>query len=280
MEYHSDRFQDYSLMVYKNGKLAALFPANRVENTVYSHQGLTYGGLLLLPKISASKVFLIFEAICNFLKDKECSKIYIKKIPDFYCLEPTFETAYLLGVNGTLVSRDMVLAIDYSKPLNIHKTKRKHYNKLKSINFELREDDALSDFWIQVLEPRLNEKHKAKPVHSLPEIKRLKDRFPNQIIQYNILFEEKLLAGITIFDKGHVVKSQYGATTPEGERLRALDYLFLFLIEKYKDAGKKFFSMGTVTDHAKGGYNRGLLTQKQELGCSLYLLDYLSVDLV
>ena len=46
MDYHSDRFIDYSLMVYKNDKVIALLPANRVDDTLYSHQGLTYGGLI------------------------------------------------------------------------------------------------------------------------------------------------------------------------------------------------------------------------------------------
>ena len=29
MDYHSDRFQDYSLMFYKEGRLYALMPANK-----------------------------------------------------------------------------------------------------------------------------------------------------------------------------------------------------------------------------------------------------------
>ena len=33
-------------MVYKNKKVIALLPANRVGDTLHSHQGLTYGGLI------------------------------------------------------------------------------------------------------------------------------------------------------------------------------------------------------------------------------------------
>jgi hypothetical protein len=44
MDYHKDRFEDYSLMVFENEKLVAVLPANRVDGCVYSHQGLTYGG--------------------------------------------------------------------------------------------------------------------------------------------------------------------------------------------------------------------------------------------
>jgi uncharacterized protein (DUF486 family) len=41
-----DRFQDYSLLIFEEDKLIAVLPANRVGETVYSHQGLTYGGLV------------------------------------------------------------------------------------------------------------------------------------------------------------------------------------------------------------------------------------------
>ena len=47
MEYHSDRFQDFSLLVFEGEKLMSVLPANRVGDTVFSHQGLTYGGLVL-----------------------------------------------------------------------------------------------------------------------------------------------------------------------------------------------------------------------------------------
>src|SRR5579862_9144346 len=47
MDYHADRFQDHSLMVFDQGRLAAIFPANLANPTmVASHDGLTYGGLI------------------------------------------------------------------------------------------------------------------------------------------------------------------------------------------------------------------------------------------
>lgn len=34
MDYHSDRFEDYSLMFYREGRLYALMPANRDRKSV------------------------------------------------------------------------------------------------------------------------------------------------------------------------------------------------------------------------------------------------------
>ena len=65
MDYHSDRFEDHSLMFYDDEKLIALLPCNLSQNILYSHQGLTFGGFIVdenmkQGKMLESKVFLIF----------------------------------------------------------------------------------------------------------------------------------------------------------------------------------------------------------------------------
>ena len=56
MEYHKERFEDFSLLVFDKVKLVAVLPANRIENKVYSHQGLTYGGLVYTSKLKIEKL--------------------------------------------------------------------------------------------------------------------------------------------------------------------------------------------------------------------------------
>ena len=69
MDYHSDRFHDYSLMVFDEDKLVAVLPANKNENTVFSHQGLTYGGLVLNSKAKLSSVISILKGVLHFLNE-------------------------------------------------------------------------------------------------------------------------------------------------------------------------------------------------------------------
>ena len=56
MDYHSDRFHDHSLMIFHNNKLYALLPANEDGDVFYSHQGLTYAGLLTTGHASAENI--------------------------------------------------------------------------------------------------------------------------------------------------------------------------------------------------------------------------------
>lgn len=279
MEYHSDRFTDYSLIVEDDNKWVAVLPANVIENQVFSHQGLTYGGLVYDEKTDAEKVRLIWNTLLNYLKDTNHSSLIYKSILPFYTLNSSDEMNYLLFRNkAVLFRKDMNLAIDFTRKWSVSKSKLKHFRRISELNLEIRQDQNFGLFWNEVLIPRLNEKHQATPVHTLEEIQRLAVLFPENIVQYNVYFEDEIAAGITLFQFGNGVKSQYGATTKLGEKLRALDYLFLSLIEKFQNK-VTFFDMGTVSENNELGYNLGLLKQKEELGCSVYTQDFYKISL-
>ncbi|MFD2564599.1 GNAT family N-acetyltransferase [Aquimarina rubra] len=275
MEYHSDRFEDFSLLVYNQAKLVAVFPANIKNTEIHSHQGLTYGGLILKKSIGGEKIRNVLSAIMEFLRSHQIGDLYIKSIPVFYHQKPSNELVFFLSEYGAeLYRRDLNLAIDYSLPTSIHKSKLKHYEKRKNIGFVVEEVDDFSEFWNEVLIPRLEEKHDTKPVHTLEEIHTLKKNFSESIEQFVIRLDNEILAGITVFKTKEVVKSQYGAVTNKGEKHRALDFLFICLINKYRKEGYKFFDMGTVTES-----NFGLLKQKEELGCEIYTQDFYKLNL-
>ena len=81
MDYHSDRFHDHSLMIFRNGKLYALLPANEAGDTFFSHQGLTYAGLLTTEHASAEDICQVFIAINTYLKQAGFRKCIYKPIP-------------------------------------------------------------------------------------------------------------------------------------------------------------------------------------------------------
>ena len=79
--YHGDRFKDASLLVYKNEKLIAVFPANSDGQTIYSHQGLSYGGLVLPKHIKLSDAFGCFYRTIEILRSKWVSKSHHQATP-------------------------------------------------------------------------------------------------------------------------------------------------------------------------------------------------------
>lgn len=281
MEYHKDRFEDFSLLVFDVGKLVAVLPANRVGEIIFSHQGLTYGGLIYSSKIKAEKVEDIIDSLLSFLKGNGIFSFYYKPIPSFYSSGGNQENDFFLIKKGAFLDhKEMNLAINLTMPLTISKSKLKHFRKIQHLDLEIVEETQCESFWKLVLEPRLKEKYDAKPVHSLLEISQLKANFPNNIKQFSVYYDNDIIAGITLFETDAVVKSQYGATTKKGEELRALDFLIITLVQKYKQEGKLFFDMGIVNEDNEQGFHAGLLKQKEELGCSVYSQDFYKMNLV
>jgi hypothetical protein len=281
MEYHKDRFADFSLMIFDDEKLVAVLPANRVGEEAFSHQGLTYGGLVYSAKMTGKEVEDVLDSLLSFFKENGIQSFYFKPIPFFYSSKGNAEMDFFLLKKGAFLDKkEMNLAINLAMPLTISKSKLKHFRKIEELDLELVEENQFESFWELVLTPRLLEKYDAKPVHTLQEITKLKENFPNNIKQFSVYYDGVIIAGITLFETQTVVKSQYGATTKKGEELRALDFLFISLIQKYKREGKLFFDMGIVNDDNEKGYHPGLLKQKEELGCSVYSQDFYKMSII
>lgn len=269
MDYHSNRFKDHSLLIFRNNNLIGLLPAHHSENVLFSHQGLTYGGIIQCSEIPKTEMAVLLKALKVYLKTLSISFFEYKTIPSFYYRSSKKILEHLNSSAFKVVKKNKVLALDFAD-YQIHKTKLKHYRKGLSLGLEIRMDHDFDSFWNKLLVPRLFKKYQSVPVHTLQEIQLLHSRFPEQILQFNAYLNNELVAGLTIFDKGNVVKSQYAATCLKGEKCYAIDVLFLHLIAYYKTQGKLYFSMGTVSTKDKLGYNPGLLRQKQELGCQIY----------
>ncbi|MHC0440885.1 FemAB family protein [Flavobacterium sp. 3-210] len=280
MEYHKDRFEDFSLLIFDDEKLLAVLPANKQGNSVHSHQGLTYGGLIFSSKLKAEKTEMILDEILIFLKENKIETFHYKPIPDFYFSKGNKEIDFFLFKRNAFSERkEMNLAVNLQVPLKISKSKMKHFRRIENLDLDIVEEQDFQPFWEIILEPRLLEKFNAKPIHTKEEIKLLKQIFPQNIKQYSVYKNDEIIAGITLFETENVVKSQYGATSKKGEEVRALDFLFINLIHKYKRKGKHFFDMGIVNSDNKSGYHSGLLKQKEELGCAIYNQDFYKIDL-
>jgi hypothetical protein len=181
---------------------------------------------------------------------------------------------FLFKRNAVLERKEMNLALNLQTPLHISKSKMKHFRRIENLDLDIVEETDFTPFWDEVLVPRLAEKFGIKPVHSKKEMTLLQTKFPKNIRQFSVYQEDNIVAGITVFESNGVVKSQYGATSKKGEAVRALDFLFIHLIFKFKREGKRFFDMGVVTEKNEKGYNPGLLKQKEELGCAIYNQDF------
>ena len=277
MEYHNDRFLDYSLIVLDKEKWVAMLPANVVDNEVFSHQGLTYGGLIYNEKIKLASVIEIFKDILSFLNENKIEKLQLKLIPSIYHQKPAEELNYALFLaDAQLIRRDSMAVIDLSKKISIASGRKEGITKGKKNKLEIKEVDDFELFWNTILIPNLAMKHQAKPVHSLQEIIKLKKLFPENIRQFNVYENGIIVAGTTIFETENVAHCQYISGKEDKNELGGLDLLFHHLItEVFKN--KRFFDFGTSNENQGRKLNNGLSYWKESFGASIIAQDFYEV---
>jgi hypothetical protein len=277
MEYHSDRFQDYSLIVLDGEKWLAVLPANGLGNQVFSHQGLTYGGLIYNEKVKLASVIAIFKSILSFLNDTKMEKLQLKLLPAIYHQKPAEELNYALFLaEAQLIRRDTLAVLDLSKKNSLSKLRKRSTQKGVSNDFLMKEVADFEEFWNEILIPNLAQKHQAKPIHSLEEITKLKALFPENIRQFNVYQNGIIVAGTTIFESENVAHCQYISGNEYKNELGGLDLLFQHLIsETFKN--KRFFDFGISNENQGRKLNNGLSYWKESFGASTIVQDFYEV---
>ena len=277
MEYHQDRFEDYSLLIYRKNKLVALLPANIKESKIYSHQGLSYGGLILPKDIKLDVVLEIFKTLLTYLHTCEIRNLILKQIPSIYNKIFTEEIQYLMFIlRAELFRRDVLSVIDLRKCVNFSKSRLEGLKRGQRHKLKIEETNKFNDFWNNILIPNLENKHNSSPVHSLKEITLLKKYFPNNIRQFNVYHNNKIVAGATIFETESVAHCQYISGNNDNNILGSLDFLHAYLIRQvFKN--KEYFDFGTSNKNNGKNINRGLQFWKEGFGARTITQDYYNI---
>ena len=274
MEYHSDRFEDASLLIYDDKKPLGLLPANRSRRdaaTVESHGGLTYGGLLLGDKATAMLTGKMLHVAAEYYLAQGYKQLVYKPTPYIYHRQPTEEPLYwLYRAGATLETRNVSTAVSLRNPLPLSELRGRKCRQAQNADLRIRSeksgaaaDEDYPAYW-DLLTETLEQRHGVRPVHSLQEIKHLKSLFPNEIKLYTAEREGALLAGVLCFDCGKVVHAQYIAAGAEARTCGALDLLFATLLEIYSN--RAYFDFGISNEPETGRINEGLIFQKEGFG--------------
>ena len=279
MEYHADRFEDFSLLFFKKNSLVSIMPLNRVNDTVFSHQGLSYGGLVLSKKSTLKDALKTFEAILWFLKDLGIKTVILKPVPRIYNTLPSDEIDYVLfKLKAELFRKDITTVVHQFSVSRIKSLNRqRNLKKGRDLGLVVKETDCFEDFWSQILIPNLKAKFNVSPVHSLEEITLLKKSFPNHIRQFNAYHEDDIVAGITIFETENVAHAQYISKHPIKNFDGGLDVILDYLINKvYKN--KRFFDFG-ISNEGEGQFiNDGLQSWKESFGGRSVSHDFYNIN--
>lgn len=263
MEYHSDRFDDFSLMFFSDNELVALLPACKIDTICYSHKGLTYGGLIVKKECKFQLYKDIFTALINFLNEQKFAELIIKTIPSIYCEAGNDELQFLHQFYGSSVEINIGSVIYNRKEIVFSKSIVRNAKNAQKKGIEIKKSNDFTTFWNDLLLPRLEERFNRKPIHSLDEIIYLKERFSDEIELYAVFLNDEMIAGTILFNNKNFVKSQYIASKSNYNKLGGLDLLHYEIIKNLKT---DYFDFGTSSEDLSTAENSNLLAWKEQFG--------------
>lgn len=280
LNYHDkDKFRDASLMFYEKMKLVAVCPACVAEDehgkVFYSHQGSTYGGIIVEKELMRIDKFrCLCDAFETYLKQQGYHKCILKLTSDLLCQSPQDLIKFYLSYSGYKEEKELNVYIDfrrYGKEIlsNFSKMKKRNIRKCLEAGLELRELQSRQEIqsFYQILSKNLL-KYGTVPVHTVDEMLDLRKRLGDSVQFYGAFWNETMIAGtmVFLFEKVRCVHTQYLAADMEYAHLNAMSFIYYKMIEKYMNEQFEYLSWGTVTEHGGEVINWNLANNKEEFG--------------
>ncbi len=266
MDYHSSRFTDNSLIAYQNNKIIGVLPANRVGDTLYSHQGLSYAGWLVQTKhFDVTNMLRIWDAMAEFLPSIGIKRLVYKPSPHIYHSYPAEEDLYaIFRHNGVITSTTISTVIPIADAIRFNENSRRAVRLAQKEGIVINETTDYAPYW-DVLTELLNERYGVNPVHTLAEINLLHSLFPINIRLFTANLGDDVLGGTLIYHTGLVAHAQYIAASQKGKAMKVLPIIFDHLINT-EFSQTKYFDFGTSNEQGGRVLNEGLVMQKTGMG--------------
>lgn len=282
LSYHGDRFKDSSFLVYDGNTLIGLIPlaATKEEaGTAISHPGISYGGIIHTGSLLGQPMRDTFELLIPELASREFSSLKYRAIPHIYSSFPAQDDIYALHQLGAHVSRtdlSSTIATSFHRPFV-----SKYVKRLANfpIDFELRVGfEEVNEFW-EILSSNLAAKYDSLPTHSLDEMMLLHSFFKDEIQLYSVIQNETMLAGVLIYRTKQVWHMQYIASSDEGRKVQALDWLIQRIIQEAKLNLIPFLDFGHSNERNGTYLNSSLYKFKSKFGGGGIVLLELNLDI-
>lgn len=278
MEYHAERFIDHCLLFFdEKNNLSAVFPASLHDQTLISHGGLTFGGVVTDQRMTTTKMLQVFDALDAHVFSHGISKLVYKAIPHIYHRHPAEEDLYaLFRMGARTIKREVTSTIDMMARLAFSKGRKCSISKARKACIEVRENSDFATF-MKIEEDVLREKYDASPVHTAEEMSLLASRFPRNIRLFSAFRDSKMCAGVIIYVGNRVAHTQYMASNEVGRDCGALDMIVNVLInDVFREM--RYFDFGISTEQGGTYLNKGLVAQKEMFGARAIIHETFEVN--
>lgn len=273
LDYHGDRFEDHSLLIYKNYDLCAVFPAVLDNRVLVSHPGTTVAGLVYDDSVRGNDLKSILERIKQYHKFQ---RIIYKNTPIEFQRHAVQDDIWALHtLRAKKISCELSSILNPLMTNYVYWPDRKEELSCMTDNIllsamNLGDLDFLEEFWESVLVPNLS-KYGIEPIHTPKDINYLYNKFP--VFVKGLLATHKsgkMLGGLIIFRFNKCYHVQYSVANAKGRALHTMSLLHHYMIENlptdvhYYNFGKSTechgYNLNDALYYYKNGFGGGSMT--------------------
>ncbi len=275
LSYHpATRFVDHSLIFLQDQKTVALFPAvsRTTENgtLLVSHPGASYGGFVVPRDINLQRSFELVETLLAYAEKQDFSVIDMTLPPIFYSWKINNYLDFALFRNGFDYRKREVssfVTFDYNadEVLTTFKNEsRTAVRRSQKLGVIVQLSDDFDSFY-QILKRNLKLRHNVEPTHSLDELIRLHQLFPQQVQLFGAFLGQQMIAGVVMFHCNPLVTlAFYISHNEDFQQYRAVNLLFYEIFRQSIQQGFRYFDFGIFTVNMEP--NWGLARFKENFG--------------
>ncbi len=288
LSYHPpERFRDHSLLLWREGRLLALFPAAERqvngERWLVSHPGASYGGPVYLPDLTFRQSFDCVAALKAYAQAQGFHRLVLTLPPAIYQQRVSQYIDFaLLKHSFSYLKREVssMLEIAHSDEAILaafRPTHRTAVRKAQRAGVEIRQSEDWAEFY-QILQRNLKIRHGVAPTHTLEELLRLKELYPERILLFGSYWQGRLTAGVVLFlVNSRVALAFYISHDEAFQHLRPLNLLFYRVLCWCREQGYTYLDFGIFTVDMEPNF--GLARFKENFGASGVFRDTFICDL-
>jgi hypothetical protein len=282
LSYHpKNRFINHHCMVIDKDTLIAVFPAIEHGDTIISHRGASYGGLVVKHGIGIHTVYLAVEHLAAYYRSHGFKKIIATQTPLIYFQDPHQYVDFVFSKLGfTYLKREVtaVIPITSAEPLSLfHADARRSTKKAQREGVHVRITDEYETFYT-ILKNNLGMRHNVTPTHTLTELLKVQKLFPQEILLFGAYVDHTMIGGVVIFVANpQTLLAFYISHDNEYQHYRPVNMLFYEILQWGYLRGFKYLDLGTFTLNMEP--NWGLGRFKENHNAHGYLRDTFQVTL-
>jgi hypothetical protein len=228
--------------------------------------------------MTTSRAIDVFAGWLDHCRGLGIEEIIYKAVPAIYHRVPADEDRYALFRHGAaLYRRELLSVVDLGAAVPFQDRRSRGARKAAKHGLTVLESLNLEEFW-PILQENLESHHNLNPVHTVAEMRLLRERFPDNIRLFGVFEGSRMCAGSVLYYAGPTIHAQYIASTGHAREIGALDLLFTSLIETSRKQAR-YFDFGNSNEQEGQYLNRGLADFKEGFGARAVSQDFYRLNL-